>query len=142
MCWATTHEIPIPGASLGEPPGELPGQHAQAVELRLLGPLAHGSEAIAPTERARSIAELLGWESAYAAMSAIPLIPARGELHATRPNDCNASETASSKADCGRRHCKVDADKGRTTTDWWLPFEIGGRIMRCVFKSGSRWQAT
>ena len=62
------------------------------------------------------------------AMSGVPFIPARGKLHATRPNDCNASETASSKAGGGRRHCNVDADKGRTTTDWWLPFEIGGRM--------------
>ena len=42
-------KIPILGASLGEPPGE----------LRLHGLLARWSEAIAPAER-RSIAELLG----------------------------------------------------------------------------------
>ena len=64
MCWATIHEIPLPDASLGEPPGELAGQHAQAVVSRRYGLLAHGSEAIAPAERVRSIAELLGWESA------------------------------------------------------------------------------
>ena len=120
-------KIPIPGASLGEPLGELAGQHAQAVASRRVGTACWpmGVKRLPQLSASARLLNCWAGRAPTQAMSAVPFIPARGKLRATRPNDCNASETASSKAGRGRRHCKVDADKGRTTTDWLLTFEFG-----------------